>query len=78
VRSYSADLAAKPHCVVFTKMDLLGEDDAPPIEAPDAFGVFAISSAARQGLEPLIDAWWRRLLEMKQLSLRAERDVVLP
>ena len=25
IRSYSAELADKPHCVVFTKMDLLGE-----------------------------------------------------
>jgi GTP-binding protein len=51
VRSYSAELAEKPHCVVFTKMDLLGESEPPPISAPDAFGVFAISAAARAGLE---------------------------
>ena len=39
----------KPHCVVFTKMDLLGDDEPPPIDAPDAFGVFAISAAGRDG-----------------------------
>src|SRR5215213_394240 len=30
VRAYSEELAAKPHCVVFTKLDLLGEDYRPP------------------------------------------------
>ncbi|NUQ19734.1 MAG: GTPase ObgE, partial [Gemmatimonadaceae bacterium] len=39
VTSYSAELAAKPHCVVFTKLDLLGEPYVPEIEAPEAFGV---------------------------------------
>src|SRR6476646_9582377 len=50
ISQYSKELSEKPHCVVFTKMDLLGEDEPPPIEAPDAFGVFAISAAARSGL----------------------------
>ena len=52
IAAYSSELAEKPHCVVFTKMDLLGDDDAPPIEAPDAFGVFAISAAGRDGPRP--------------------------
>ena len=71
VSSYSEALAGKPHCVVFTKMDLLGETEAPPIEAPDAFGVFTISSAARQGLDELMSAWWTQLLEMRKASERA-------
>jgi GTP-binding protein len=66
VASYSEALAEKPHCVVFTKMDLLGDDDPPPIDAPDAFGVFAISAAGRTGLDPLLAAWWSRLLDMKK------------
>jgi GTP-binding protein len=77
VRSHSAELAAKPHCVVFSKMDILGEDEAPPIEAPEAFGIFTISSATRVGIDALIDAWWRRLLEMKKAEQRP-RDVALP
>ena len=52
----------KPHCVVFTKMDLLGDDDAPPIEAPEAFGMYAISAAGAKGLDPLLAAWWSQLL----------------
>ncbi len=78
VRSYSEELAQKPHCVVFTKMDLLGDDEVPPIEAPGAFGCFAISAAARTGLEPLLAAWWSRLLDMKKASVRTENVVELP
>jgi len=78
VGQYSAELAAKPHCVVFTKLDLLGEDYTPPLEAPDVFGVFAISAAARQGLEPLLAAWWRELLQLKKASVQRATDVALP
>ena len=53
VRSYSEELASKPHCVVFTKMDLMGELEPPPLEAPEAFATFAISAANREGLEQL-------------------------
>jgi GTP-binding protein len=75
IAEYSPDLAAKPHCVVFTKMDLLGEEYAPPIQAPGAFGLFAISAAAREGLDGLTSAWWTELLRLKQ-SVRPE-DVTL-
>ncbi len=47
--------------MVLTKTDLLGPDDAPPsLSAPDAFGVFPVSSIARQGLPELLDALWER------------------
>ena len=78
VSQYSKELSEKPHCVVFTKMDLLGEDEPPPIEAPDAFGVFAISAAARSGLDALKLAWWRRLLDMRKLAVQPVKDVELP
>jgi GTPase len=78
IAAYSIELAQKPHCVVFTKMDLLGEDEAPPIEAPDAFSVFTVSSAARQGLQELINAWWARLLGMKKATARVAEQVPLP
>src|SRR5687768_14245031 len=76
--AHSETLAAKPHCVVFTKLDLLGEDYVPPIEAPASFGSFAISAPARQGLDALVAAWWRELLEMRKSSEQGERDAVLP
>jgi len=78
VAQYSQELNEKPHCVVFTKMDLLGEDEPPPIEAPDAFGVFAISAAARSGLDALELAWWRRLLAMRKAVVQPVKDVELP
>ena len=78
IRSYSEELAAKPHCVVFTKMDLLGEDEPPPLDAPDAFGVFAVSGAARTGLDALLAGWWRQLLGMRHEAVRAAEPVDLP
>ena len=59
-------------------MDLLGNEPAPPIDAPDAFGVFAISAAGRNGLEPLLKAWWSRLLELKTITVRRDDSVALP
>src|SRR5881394_1346230 len=51
IAAHSAELAAKPHCVVFTKMDLLGELESPPIDAPDSTATIAVSAAARLGLD---------------------------
>src|SRR3954467_3880269 len=78
IASHSEELAAKPHCVVFTKMDLLGEQYAPPIEAPGAFGLFAVSAAAREGLEALTAAWWTQLLRLKQSVKPEDVTVSLP
>ncbi|HWK88835.1 MAG TPA: GTPase ObgE [Longimicrobium sp.] len=59
LREYSEELAAKPHCVVFTKADLLPPEwPAPLVKAPDAWGQFVVSSVARRGLEPLLEALW--------------------
>lgn len=61
IEAYSATLARTPHCLVLTKSDLLGPDDAlPEISAPEAFGSFAISAVARRGLPELLDALWER------------------
>ena len=78
IASYAPALAQKPHCVVFSKMDLLGEDEAPPIDAPDAFGIFTISSAARRGLDELVDRWWRQLLSQRKANERSAARVELP
>ncbi len=76
--SYSPELAAKPHCVVFTKLDLLGEDYVPPIEAPGSFGSFAISAAGRLGLDALVQAWWSQLLLLRKATERQAADAALP
>jgi len=78
IEAYSPELSRKPHCVVFTKMDLLGENEAPPIEAPGAFAVLVVSAAAREGLEPLLTSWWTQLLTLKKSSERVEQRVPLP
>ncbi len=78
VQEYSAELAAKPHCVVFTKLDLLGEDYAPPIEAPGSFGSFVVSAAARTGLDALLSGWWSQLLAMQTEKVTAQADLALP
>ena len=78
VRAYSEELAAKPHCVVFSKLDLLGEDYVPPIEAPGAFGVFSISAAGRTGLDALLAAWWSQLLDMRKATERQAESLHLP
>jgi GTP-binding protein len=78
IAEYSRELAEKPHCVVFTKMDLLGDDKPPPIEAPGAFGVYAISAAGRNGLDVLLAAWWSKLLEMRKAAGRASDQIALP
>lgn len=66
VSQYSAELAAKPHCVIFTKLDLLGEPYVPEIEAPGAFAKLSISAAGRIGLDELKATWWTQLLEMRK------------
>ena len=78
IEAYSPELAQKPHCVVFTKMDLLANEPPPPIDAPDAFGVFAISAAGRVGLDALLAGWWSRLLELKKTHARRDDTVALP
>jgi GTP-binding protein len=78
VASYSPALAGKPHCVVFTKMDLMGEDYLPPIDAPGSFGSFAISGAARTGLDALLAAWWEQLLAMRKATEQVVVDARLP
>jgi GTP-binding protein len=65
---YSPELAKKPYCVVFTKLDLLGEDYIPPIDAQGAFGMYAISAAGRTGLESLLAGWWTELLRISRDS----------
>lgn len=60
--SYSQELRSRPHCLVLTKSDLLGPDDAPPVvDAPEAWGVFTVSSVARTGLPALLEALWANI-----------------
>jgi GTP-binding protein len=59
--AYGRRLEHIPHCVVVTKTDLLPPGAEPPsVDAPEAWGVFAISSVARRGLPELLEALWER------------------
>jgi GTPase involved in cell partitioning and DNA repair len=52
IESYSEELAEKPHCVIITKTDLLPAGEEPPrINAPDAWGQYALSAVSHRGLE---------------------------
>jgi GTP-binding protein len=60
VAQYGEALARKPHVVVLTKRDLLPPGgELPSIDAPEAAGLLAISSAAGSGLEELKEYLWR-------------------
>ncbi len=75
---FSATLAGKPHCVAWTKADLVPEGDLPELPpTPDAFAQFVLSSVAHRGMEPFLDALWRRLAEERAAS-EAAGQVDLP
>lgn len=57
--AHSEELAAKPHCIVLTKADLLASDaSVPQIDAPDAWGQYVVSAVARRGLDELLQELW--------------------
>jgi GTPase len=63
---YSQALAAKEHVVVLTKCDLLPAGaHLPRLEAPEAEGIIAISSAAGTGLEELKEFLWKFVARAK-------------
>ena len=78
ISSYSPELVNRPHCVVFTKMDLFGEEYLPPIETQGAFAMFAVSAAGRTGLDELLAAWWTELLRLKQTVVAEAAKTAVP
>jgi GTPase len=81
ITNYSAELAATPHFVIFSKLDLMGEDEyVPEIEAPNAFAVISLSAANRTHLDRFLDTCWRKLLSMRHENEAAARaaEQVLP
>ena len=79
ITAHSAELAATPHMVVFSKLDLMGEDYVPEIEAPGAFARMSLSGANRTNLDEFLDICWRKLLSMRQQNeaqIRASEQVL--
>jgi GTP-binding protein len=73
---YSPELAVRPHCLVLTKIDVLGPEEAlPRVEAPTAWGVFAISAVARRGLNDLLEALWRRVRQEVRGTVLSDEEV---
>ncbi|HEU4569857.1 MAG TPA: GTPase ObgE [Gemmatimonadales bacterium] len=74
VAQYSAELAGKPHVVLLSKRDLLPEEETlPPLEAPDATGVLAISSASGTGVEEVKEYLWKVVESWKAREAREAR-----
>ncbi|MBW3553303.1 MAG: GTPase ObgE [Gemmatimonadetes bacterium] len=64
LEAYSGELAGKPHCVLITKADLLGEGDAAAaLDAPEAWGVIVVSSVSGRGIQEWKEETWRRVRE---------------
>jgi len=67
LRGHDAALGGIPHCVALCKADLgTPEEGKVALEAPDAWGVFVVSSVTREGIPELVEALWERV--------RAERE----
>jgi GTPase len=63
VAKFSAELAGKPFCVVWTKADILPEGELPELpHVPGAFASLVISAVARRGLDELLEALYKRLV----------------
>jgi GTPase len=75
VRRYSEILAETPHILVLTKRDLLSPGESvPPVAAPDAAGVLAISSATGAGLEELKEFLWTFVGRAKAAALESPAE----
>jgi GTP-binding protein len=62
LRSHTVALAGIPHCVLVTKTDLAPPDEREiALEAPDAWGIFPISSVTGEGLPELCEDLWARV-----------------
>ena len=78
LREYSPELARKPHCVIFSKADLLPEEaDAPDLDAPAAEQVFLVSGVAQTGLESVQEGLWR-LVQRSRDDEEESEQVPLP
>jgi GTP-binding protein len=75
LRSYSQQLPETPHCVVFTKADLLGPDAPDPtLVAPEAWGQFVVSAVARKGLSELLEDLFARTHAAREVDGEGEEE----
>lgn len=78
LEEYSPELAGKPHCIVFSKADLLGpegdeaREEPPSSDAPQTFGAFLVSGVAQTGLKELLDGLWEVVRRVAQSDADSE------
>lgn len=73
---YSDELARRPHCLVFSKADLVPADRRlPSVEAPEAWGAYRVSAVSRQGLDSLLEGLWEAVSRARR---ETERDTPGP
>jgi GTP-binding protein len=64
---FSPALAARPHCVVWSKADLVAAPGPPSLPAtPEAFAQFVLSSVSHQGLDACLEELWQRLAQVRR------------
>lgn len=56
---HSEELADKPHCIIFSKSDLLDGAAEPEFTAPESFATYLVSGVTRSGLQELAEGLWR-------------------
>lgn len=75
LESYAAELSTRPHCVVLTKADLLSpRDEAPTVDAPDAWGMYVVSAVSRQGIPELLEDLWTRVREEQKAEAEPDAE----
>ena len=61
--------------MVLSKADLLAPGDDPPeLDAPEAWGVFTVSSVTGTGVPAFLEALWLRLREVIDEEIDPEGD----
>jgi GTP-binding protein len=69
LESFSRELAATPHCVAWTKADLVADPSALRLpETPEAFSQHLVSSVSRQGLDGLMESLWKRAARQREVA----------
>ena len=75
LRAHDAALEGLPHCVLVTKADLVPpEAREPVVGAPDAWGVFAVSSVTGEGIAEALEGLWAEVRAEKERAARAAGD----
>jgi GTP-binding protein len=73
--AHNPGLVERPHCAVVTKSDLVPpEEREVRLHAPEAWGVFVLSSVTGEGLDALKEALWARVRSEKEKEREKDFD----